>query len=156
MPISEYIAGLRALVGTKLILVPGVTAVVLDDAGRILMGRHADTDRWSTIGGAIELDEAPVDAVYREVREELGVEVAEAELLGAYGGPRHRAIYPNGDRAAFVTVAYLVTLASHDFTFPDGEILESRWVALDELDELSLYDWIADLIPDLRARLDAT
>lgn len=81
------------------------------------------------------------------------MDITEARLLGAYGGPRHRAVYPNGDRAAFVTVAYLVTLASHDFTFPDGEILECRWLALDELGDLPLYDWIDDMIPDLRASL---
>lgn len=87
------------------------------------------------------------------MREELGVEVTTAEILGAYGGPRHRALYPNGDESAFATIAYLVTLDSHEFSFADGEIVTTRWVTLDEIESLELYDWVGDMLPDLRERL---
>lgn len=153
MPMSEYVAQMRTLVGHRLMLLPAVSAVVIDDEKRVLLGLHADTGRWSTIGGAIDPDESPLDAVRREVAEELGVGIAAAELLGAYGGPRHRAHYPNGDESAFVTIAYLVRLDSHEFSFPDAEIVTTRWVTLDEIELLELYDWIGDMLPDLRARL---
>ncbi len=153
MPMREYVAGMRALVGHRMLLLPAVTAVPVDDTGRVLLGLHADTSRWSTIGGAIDPDESPVDAVRREVAEELGVGILTAEILGAYGRPRHRARYPNGDDTSFVTVAYLVTLDRDEFTHPDGEITTTRWVPLDEFESLELYDWIRDMLPDLRARL---
>jgi hypothetical protein len=38
MPISPYIRTLRKDVGHGLLLLPGVTAVVFDDAGRVLLG----------------------------------------------------------------------------------------------------------------------
>ena len=53
MPISPYVKGLRDVLGPRLLLMPGVTAVVVDDAGRILLGERADTGRWSLIAARI-------------------------------------------------------------------------------------------------------
>jgi hypothetical protein len=39
-------------------------------------------------------------------REELGVRVRLARLLGALGGPDYEVSYPNGDRVAYVTAVY--------------------------------------------------
>lgn len=155
MPMSEYVAGMRELIGHRMMLLPAVSAIAVDGDGRVLLGLHADTGRWSTIGGAIDPDESPLDAVAREVAEELGVGIASAEILGAYGGPRHRAHYANGDESAFVTIAYLVRLDNYEFTYADAEIIETRWVSLDEMASLDLYDWIGDMLPDLRTRLGA-
>jgi len=101
MPMSEYVAGMRDLIGHRMMLLPAVSAIAVDGDGRVLLGLHADTGLWSTIGGAIDPDESPLDAVAREVAEELGVGIASAEMLGAYCGPRHRARQPNGDGSAF-------------------------------------------------------
>jgi len=155
MPMSEYVAGMRELIGHRMMLLPAVSAIAVDGDGRVLLGLHADTGRWSTIGGAIDPDESPLDAVAREVAEELGVGIASAEILGAYGGPRHRAHYTNGDESAFVTIAYLVRLDNYEFTYADAEIIETRWVSLDEMASLDLYDWIGNMLPDLRTRLGA-
>ena len=71
MPLSPYVAGIRAQVGHDLLLLPTVSAAVFDAEGRILMARHTDDGRWSPIGGGLELepDEDPAAAVVREVAE---------------------------------------------------------------------------------------
>jgi 8-oxo-dGTP diphosphatase len=46
MPISSYIAGLRAHVGHDLLMIPGVSAVVRNDRGHILLGRRSDDGSW--------------------------------------------------------------------------------------------------------------
>ncbi len=43
--------------------------------GRVLLVRHRSYDRWLPIGGHIELDEDPEQALYREIREECGLKV---------------------------------------------------------------------------------
>lgn len=54
MATPDFIRELRVTAGTQLLLLPGVTAVVFDDEGRVLLGRRADTGKWSVIGGICE------------------------------------------------------------------------------------------------------
>ena len=82
MAISEYVANLRKHVGKDLLMLPSACAVVVDDSGRILPGRRADTGKWSLPAGAIDSGEQPADAAVREVHEETGVHVAVERLAG--------------------------------------------------------------------------
>jgi len=145
--------GLRAVVGHALLHIPAVTAVPVRPDGSVLLGRHADTGRWGSIGGAVELGESPREAVEREVLEELGVTVASAHIVGAYGGPDLQVTYPNGDQVAFVTTAYVVHLDSDDFDFPDGELLEAQWFAPVDVVELRLSRWLGEVLSDVAAFL---
>ncbi len=45
---------------------------------------------WSTVGGAVELDESPAQAAVREAEEELGQRPGELTWLGFVEGARHR------------------------------------------------------------------
>lgn len=67
-------------------------AVVRD--GRILLVRNVDDGLWSMPGGWAEVGETPRQAVEKEVREESGLDVRAAMLLGVYerdtrSGPRY-------------------------------------------------------------------
>ena len=107
MAIPEHIARLRAAIGHDLILLPSVSVVLMDPAGRLLLVRHAGhQDGWAVLGGAIEFGESPAQAAVRETREEIGVEIRLLRLVDALGGPDYEVSYPNGDRAAYVTAVY--------------------------------------------------
>ena len=56
MPMSPYVAGLRARIGKSRLLLPSVTAIIYGERGEILLVRQRDGDVWSTPGGAIEPD----------------------------------------------------------------------------------------------------
>ncbi len=58
-------------------------AVVVDEAGRVLLVRHRDGDREFHVlpGGRIEPGETAAEAARREVLEETGLEVGIGELL---------------------------------------------------------------------------
>lgn len=68
--------------------------------------RQADSGRWGTIGGSVEVDEHPAEAAVREAAEEAGVQVELTRLLTALGGPEVRLTYPNGDQTAYVSIVY--------------------------------------------------
>jgi 8-oxo-dGTP pyrophosphatase MutT (NUDIX family) len=70
--ISPYLRRLREAVGRELVLVPSVAVLPRDKDGRLLLVRDAETGYWQTIGGAIEPDESPQEAAFREAREEAG------------------------------------------------------------------------------------
>lgn len=72
MPISPYIRGLRAHVGSQLLLLPGVAALVRNEEGSLLLIRRSDDGRWGLPAGVVDPGETPADAVRREVLEETG------------------------------------------------------------------------------------
>ncbi len=62
----------------------GVAAVVLRDERVLLVkrGKHPGKGEWSLPGGLVELGETVVQALHRELREELSIAV---EILGPVG-----------------------------------------------------------------------
>jgi ADP-ribose pyrophosphatase YjhB (NUDIX family) len=137
--IPEHIARLRAAVGHDLILLPSVSVVPIDQAGRLLLVRHAGHhDGWAVLGGAIEFGESPAQAAVRETREEIGVEIRLLRLLDALGGPDYEVTYPNGDRAAYVTAVYEAEITSGLAEPADGELAEVAWFRPDQLPDLEL------------------
>ena len=70
MPTPEFVLDLRRHVGHALLPLVGVTAVVRDDAGRLLLGLRSDTRDWALPSGIVEPGEEPAVAVVREVGED--------------------------------------------------------------------------------------
>ncbi len=52
-----------------------VVSVFVVHRGRVLLIDHKKYDEWLPIGGHIELDEDPEEALFREIREECGLKV---------------------------------------------------------------------------------
>ena len=76
---------LRRLVvrGTQNKFTVSVTAVVLNDEGKILLLDHVLRPQygWGTPGGFVDNGEQPADAVRREILEETGLELTDLELV---------------------------------------------------------------------------
>lgn len=152
MAISEYLKNLRRHIGTALVLVPSVSALIYDDDGRILLVRHSNGGVWATPGGAIEPDETPQDAVVREVWEETGLTVAPTRLRGVFHGPDFRVRYENGDEVSYVISVFECRRLAGE-PRPDGEeILEARYVAASDLSGVPLSRWAKGVLPGLAER----
>ena len=104
MPISTYLRGLREKLGTTLLQIPAVAAIIHDEAGRILLQRSSHNE-WSLPAGAIDLGESPAQAVVREVWEETGLKVRPVNAIGIFGGCNgFRHTYPNGDEVEYTCI----------------------------------------------------
>ncbi|MFG6502076.1 NUDIX domain-containing protein [Microbacterium sp. P05] len=143
---SEYVKSIRSRIGHDLLQLPGVTAVIRDGE-QFLLARHAHSGLWSLIGGAVEPGEEPSDAVIREVREETGARVRITAIVGAYGGEPMMVQYPNGDRVAYVTVAYECELLSPAVADLD-ELFEVGWFSRHEIADLPRREWIDRVLAD--------
>jgi ADP-ribose pyrophosphatase YjhB (NUDIX family) len=136
---SAYIGRLRAVVGHELLLLPSVSVLPVDEAGRVLLVRHAGhDDGWAVLGGAVEVGESPAGTAIREAREEIGAEVRLTRLLSVLGGPDYEVTYPNGDRAAYVTAVYEAEIISGVPAPADGELSDVAWFSPSELCQLTL------------------
>ncbi|MFE2284302.1 NUDIX domain-containing protein [Streptomyces sp. NPDC059443] len=133
MTTPDFIRTLRATAGQQLLLLPGVTAIVVDDEGRVLLGRRADTGRWSVVGGIAEPGEQPAETAVREVFEETAVRcVPERVVLVQMLPP---ITYPNGDVCQFQDITFRCRATGGRARVNDHESLEVAWFAPDELPE---------------------
>ncbi|PZE27227.1 MULTISPECIES: NUDIX domain-containing protein [unclassified Curtobacterium] len=147
MPTPEFVLALREKVGTDLLWLTGVTAVVLrgdGDEQQVLVVRRADTGAWTPVTGIIDPGEEPAVAAAREVLEEADV-VAVPERL-AMVQTLAPMTYPNGDRAQYIDIVFRFRWVS-GVPFPaDGENTEAAWAPVSDLPAMS---------DDMRSRVAA-
>ncbi|MFJ5278760.1 NUDIX hydrolase [Streptomyces parvulus] len=137
MATPDFIRDLRATAGQQLLWLPGVTAVVFDDQGRVLLGRRSDNGRWSLIGGIPDPGEQPAACAMREVEEETAVRcVVERLVLVQALSP---VTYDNGDVCQFMDVTFRCRAVSGEARVNDDESLEVGWFAVDALPELGEF-----------------
>ncbi len=111
-----------------------VTAAVIRRDGRVLVARrpagHPCAGQWEFPGGKVEPGESPREALRREIREELGLEIAVGPFLGSFP---HASARISIDLLAFEAEAAGGTPSplEHD---------EIRWVTPAELSGLNLAE----------------
>ncbi|AZS89029.1 NUDIX hydrolase [Streptomyces griseoviridis] len=135
MATPDFIREIRAFAGHELLWLPGVSAVVFDDEGRVLLGQRADNHRWALISGIPDPGEQPATAIAREVEEETGVVVDVERLITVRSG--REVTFPNGDRCQFMDLCFRCRAVSGEARVNDDESLAVAWFALDELPELA-------------------
>ncbi len=81
---------------------------------------------FSTLAGFVEIGETLEDAAAREIREEVGVEVAGLRYFGSQPWP-----FPHS-----LMVAFIAEYAGGDIHADGEEIVEARWFAPDVLPQL--------------------
>jgi len=120
----------------------GVGAVVVDHDRLLLVRRgHGPAQgEWSVPGGKVELGEALVEAVTRELREETGLEGVCGPLLGWA-----ERIDPD---AHYVILDFDVTLVGDDQPTAGDDAAEVAWVELHAVAELPLVAGLAELLHD--------
>ncbi|MGW2725279.1 NUDIX hydrolase [Streptomyces sp. NPDC001492] len=139
MPTPDFIREIRATAGHQLLWLPGVSAVVFDDEGRVLLGQRADNHRWALISGIPEPGEQPAAALAREVEEETGVRVAVERLVSVRSG--RQVTYPNGDICQFMDLCFRCRVIDGEARVNDDESLAVGWFALDELPTMTDYHY---------------
>lgn len=154
MPISEYLRRLRSHVGPTLLQVPSVTGLMFDRDDRVLLVRHSNGGVWVAPGGAIDPDEAPQDAIVREMWEETGLRVEPIRLCGVFGGPEFRVTYTNGDEVTYVMAVFECRNVGGELRVDQEEILEARYCAVHELQTLNLSAWARLVLPPLLGRVE--
>lgn len=127
-------------------VIPVAAGVLRDAAGRVLIARRPDGGHaggfWEFPGGKIQAGEAPLQALCRELAEEIGIQVSAAVPLMTY---RHS--YP--ERVVELHV-FEVSEYSGEPQGMEGQPL--RWVAVEELATTGLLEADAPIAAALLGR----
>ncbi len=135
MATPDFIRAVRATAGHQLLWLPGVTAIVFDDEGRVLLGRRSDNGKWSVIGGIPEPGEQPAACAVREVYEETAVRcVPERVVLVQALEP---VTYDNGDVCQFMDITFRCRAVGGTARVHDDESIEVGWFPVDAMPELN-------------------
>ncbi|MFJ7071605.1 NUDIX hydrolase [Streptomyces sp. NPDC098781] len=135
MATPDFIRTIRASAGHQLLWLPGVSAVVFDDEGRVLLGQRSDNLQWTVISGIPDPGEQPAVCAVREVYEETGVEcVAERVVLVKSGD---EITFPNGDHCQFMDITFRCRAVGGEARVNDDESVEVGWFAVDALPTMS-------------------
>ncbi len=98
-------------------MVPCVGAVVVDDAGRLLLirrGHAPSAGFWSVPGGHVEPGETLPEAIVREVREETGLDVRPGAVVGRLSIPGDGVVYDVTDFVCTLVGPPAVPVAGDD------------------------------------------
>ncbi|GHH09457.1 NUDIX hydrolase [Streptomyces lanatus] len=140
MATPDFIRTIRASAGHQLLWLPGISAVVFDDEGRVLLGQRADNLKWTVVNGIPDPGEQPAACAVREVEEETGVLcVAERVVLVRSGS---EVTYPNGDMCQFMDITFRCRAVGGEARVNDDESVRVGWFevdALPEMDERQLF-----------------
>jgi len=146
----DYIRHLRSMIGNTKVVIPGVRAIICDEQGRLLLEKQALFESWALPHGCVDLGESALDAVIRETREETGIEIVRAELLGIYTDPSYSVTYPNGDEVQTFTIAFLARQWEGTPEPDQDEVVELGFFPTDALPD-AIYPVHRDTIEDFLA-----
>ncbi|KQX14736.1 NUDIX hydrolase [Streptomyces sp. Root431] len=141
MGTPDFIRALRETAGHQLLFLPGVSAVVFDDRGRVLLGRRSDNGTWAVIGGIVEPGEQPADCAVREVFEETAVHCVPERIL-LVETLRKPVVYPNGDTCQYMDVAFRCRAVGGEARVNDDESTEVGWFEVDDLPEMKRFSYL--------------
>ncbi|MEW2413364.1 NUDIX domain-containing protein [Streptomyces sp. NPDC046866] len=127
-------------------LVPAASAVVVDEAGRVLLQRRTDNGMWALPGGKMELGESIGQCAVRETLEETGITVEITGIVGTYTNPGHVFAYDDGEVRQEFSICLLARPTGGSLRASD-ESFEVAWFTPAEVDDLPM-------VPSIRKRID--
>ncbi|PPF67488.1 DNA mismatch repair protein MutT [Rathayibacter tritici] len=137
MATPEFVLRLRERIGTELLWLTGVTAVILREEPtlEVLLVRRADTGAWTAVTGIIDPGETVAGTARREAQEEAGVEIEVERLVQVHTLPPMQ--YPHGDRSQYLDHVVRCRWISGEAHVADDESTEVGWFAPDALPPMS-------------------
>lgn len=117
---------------------------------KILLEKRRDCDLWGLVGGGVKRQETPLDAIVREIYEELGIRVSKDrfEKLGVYGEPGRIAAYRDGSIWRMVVVVFRLELDEKPEIVISEESKDMCFFSKEELKDIQIVVTHSDIVED--------
>ena len=124
--------------------------VILTCKGRLLLERRRDSDTWGLVGGGVKKRETELQAIAREVREELGIRIPRDRFarLAVYGEPGRIAAFQDGSIWRMVVVVFGLDLPEEPEMTISAESRELRFFTKEELKDIEIVVTHSDIVED--------
>lgn len=124
--------------------------VILTCKGKLLLERRRDSDTWGLVGGGVKKRETELQAIAREVREELGIRIPQDRFdrLAVYGEPGRIAAFQDGSIWRMVVVVFGLDLPEEPEMTISAESRELRFFAKEELKDIEIVVTHSDIVED--------
>lgn len=124
--------------------------VILTCNGKLLLEKRRDSDTWGLVGGGVKRHETPLQAITREIREELGLCISPDKFrkLAVYGDPGRIAAYRDGSVWQMVIVLFALELAREPEMVISAESRELRFFSKEEIKDIEIVVTHSDLVEE--------
>ena len=112
-------------------------AALRDRTGKVFIVKPNYRPTWSLVGGVIDENEAPLDAIIREVHEETGLEIDDSRFV--FLGVEYTPPYDGFND--FLTMIFEIELTDQevaDIKLQASELDDGVWVTAEDLPEKSV------------------
>ena len=127
----------------------GANAIITCN-GKLLLEKRKDSDIWGLVGGGVKKYETELQAMVREVYEELGIRIPKEcfQKLAVYGEPGRIAAYRDGSIWRMVIVVFGVELEEEPNMTISSESKDLRFFTKEELKEIEVVITHSDIVED--------
>lgn len=127
----------------------GANAIITCN-GRLLLEKRRDCDIWGLVGGGVKKTESPLQAITREIKEELGLRIPQEKFrkLAVYGEPGRIAAYQDGSIWRMVVVIFGLELEEEPEMVISAESKDLRFFSKDELKDIEIVVTHSDIVDD--------
>lgn len=127
----------------------GANAIITCN-GKLLLEKRSDCDIWGLVGGGVKKQETPLQAITREIYEELGVRISPRKMkkLAVYGEPGRVAAYQDGSVWRMVIVAYSLELEEEPEMVISHESKALRFFSKEEVENIEIVITHSDIVQE--------
>lgn len=127
----------------------GANAIITCN-GKLLLEKRRDCDLWGLVGGGVKKQETAIDAITREIYEELGLRVSKEQFkkLGVYGEPGRIAAYQDGSIWRMVVVVFALELEKEPEIVISAESRDMQFFSKEELKHIDIVVTHSDIVED--------
>ncbi len=127
----------------------GANAIITCN-GKLLLEKRRDSDTWGLVGGGVKKQETTLQAITREIYEELGLRISKESFrkLGVYGEPGRIAAYRDGSVWRMVIVVFALELEEEMPMTISSESKELRFFSKEELLGIDIVVTHSDIVED--------
>lgn len=118
--------------------------------GKLLLEKRRDCDLWGLVGGGVKKQETALEAITREIYEELGLRVSKDQFkkLGVYGEPGRIAAYQDGSIWRMVVVVFALELGKEPEIVISAESRDMQFFSKEELKHIDIVVTHSDIVED--------